>query len=72
MQIVTDGVFSYVGVSMLLERKYPNIFWRLWAAHCIIDILKDTSDLLVHNAIIEKTRRITIFMYHHSFIHVPS
>lgn len=54
-------------VRRLLHHQFLHIFQNLCVAHCI-NILNDIVDLSTHKSIIEKARKIMVFIYLNSLV----
>ena len=67
VQIVTDNGSAFVKVGKLLIKKY-NIYWTLCAAHCIDLMFEDIGKRTSIADVITKARKITNFIYNHSWL----
>ena len=68
VQVVTDSASAYVKAGELLMEKRKNVFWSPCAAHCLDLILTDIGELPLHKDIMAKARKITVYIYRHSWV----
>eukprot|EP00261_Vitis_vinifera_P026852 XP_010660458.1 PREDICTED: uncharacterized protein LOC104881582 [Vitis vinifera] len=67
VQIVTDNGSAFVKAGKLLMKKY-NLYWTLCVAHCINLMFEDISKRTSVAYVITKARKITNFIYNHSWL----
>ncbi|GKV02409.1 hypothetical protein SLEP1_g14846 [Rubroshorea leprosula] len=71
VQFITDNDASYKAARKRLEAKYSTCFWSPCAAHCIDLMLENFSDVRyfpVIDTTIGKARKVTKFIYNHSWV----
>ncbi|XP_028554508.1 uncharacterized protein LOC114580607 [Dendrobium catenatum] len=68
VQIVTDNASSYKAAGNKLMEKRKHLYWTPCAAHCIDLILEKLGDLPQHKNTLTKAKKITKFIYNHSWI----
>ncbi|XP_028550851.1 uncharacterized protein LOC110112362 [Dendrobium catenatum] len=68
VQIVTDNASSYKAAGNKLMEKRKHLYWTPCAAHCIDLILEKLGDLPQHKNALTKAKKITKFIYNHSWI----
>ncbi|KAK7267601.1 hypothetical protein RIF29_20279 [Crotalaria pallida] len=68
VQVVTDGASNFVLAGQKLEEKRPKLFWSPCAAHCLDLILEDIGQLPVFHDTIAKAKKITNYIYRHTWI----
>ncbi|KAL6327522.1 hypothetical protein AAG906_021608 [Vitis piasezkii] len=67
VQIVTDNGSAFVKAGKLLMKKY-NLYWTPCAAHCIDLMFEDIGKRTSVADLITKARKITNFIYNHSWL----
>ena len=67
IQIVTDNGLAFVKAGKLLMKKF-NLYWNLCAAHCIDLLFKDIGKNPSITDMINNARKITNFIYNHSWL----
>ncbi|XP_034707021.1 uncharacterized protein LOC117930476 [Vitis riparia] len=67
VKIVTDNGSEFVKAGKLLMKKY-NLYWTPCVAHCIDLMFEDTSKRTSVADVITKARKITNFIYNHSWL----
>ena len=67
VQIVRDNGSTFVKVEKLLMKKY-NLYWTLWAAHCIDLMFEDIGKRATISELITNARKITNFIYNHGWL----
>jgi len=68
VQVVIDGASNFVAAGKMLEEKRTRLFWSPCAAHCLDLILEDIGQLPVFYNIIANAKRVTTFIYRHSWV----
>ena len=68
VQVVTDSASAYVKAGKKLMAKRKQLFWSPCVAHCLDLILSDIGDLPIHNDVMSKARKITVYIYRHSWV----
>ncbi|VFQ72875.1 unnamed protein product [Cuscuta campestris] len=68
LQVITSSEERYVVVGKRLTKAYPIIFWTPCAAKCIDFMLEDIKRLEWVNAVLEKAKALSTFIYNHSII----
>ncbi|GKU96674.1 hypothetical protein SLEP1_g9886 [Rubroshorea leprosula] len=71
VQFITDNDASFKAAGKRLEAKYSTFFWSPCAAHCIDLMLENFSDARyfpIVDTTIGKARKITKFIYNHSWV----
>ncbi|XP_042980257.1 uncharacterized protein LOC122310450 [Carya illinoinensis] len=71
VQFITDNDASYKAAGKKLQRKYGSFFWSPYAAHCIDLMLENFCDprhFPIINETIMKARKITKFIYNHTWV----
>ncbi|KAL5559948.1 hypothetical protein UlMin_036159 [Ulmus minor] len=68
VQVVTDSALAYVKAGEMLMAKRNKLFWSLCAAHCLNLILRDIGDISIHKDTICKARKVTVYIYRHSWV----
>ncbi|KAL5550637.1 hypothetical protein UlMin_000813 [Ulmus minor] len=68
VQVVTDSASSYVKAGEMLMAKRKKLFWSPCAAHCLNLILSDIGDISIHKDTICKARKVTVYIYRHSWV----
>ena len=67
VQIVMDNRLAFVKVGKLLIKKY-KLYWTICATHYIDLMFKDIDKRLSVADVIIKARKITNFIYNHSWL----
>jgi hypothetical protein len=65
-----DNAANYVVVGTMLMQRYPSLYWRPCAAHCIDLMLEDMGKLSWIEEIIDSTRSVTIYLYISIYIYI--
>ncbi|KAL5580609.1 hypothetical protein UlMin_013051 [Ulmus minor] len=68
VQVVTDSASAYVKAGEMLMAKRKKLFWSPCAAHCLNLILSDIGDISIHKDTICKARKVTVYIYRHSWV----
>ncbi|XP_061358412.1 uncharacterized protein LOC133302621 [Gastrolobium bilobum] len=68
VQVVTDSASALVSVGQKLMDKRKQLFWSPCAAHCLDLILEDIGGITVFYNTIWKAKRITNFIYRHTWV----
>ncbi|KAI0488470.1 hypothetical protein KFK09_028303 [Dendrobium nobile] len=68
VQVVTDNASAYKAASQMLMEKRTHLYWTPCAAHCIDLILEDLGDLPQHKSALSRAKKITKFIYNHSWV----
>ncbi|KAL5544677.1 hypothetical protein UlMin_008461 [Ulmus minor] len=68
VQVVTDSASVYVKAGEMLMAKRNKLFWSPCAAHCLNLILCDIGDISIHKDTICKARKVTVYIYQHSWV----
>ncbi|KAL5544317.1 hypothetical protein UlMin_008101 [Ulmus minor] len=68
VQVVTDSASAYVKAGEMLMAKRNKLFWSPCAAHCLNLILCDIGDISIHKDTICKARKVTVYIYRHSWV----
>lgn len=71
VQFVSDNDASYKAAGQALQHRYGTFFWSPCAAHCIDLMLENLSDprhFPIIDETIKKARKITKFIYNHSWV----
>ncbi|XP_010524605.1 PREDICTED: uncharacterized protein LOC104802620 [Tarenaya hassleriana] len=63
VQVVTHNTAAYRTAGKLLEEKRKNLYWTPCAMHCTEQVLEDFSKLEVVSECMEKSQKITKFVY---------
>ncbi|XP_015949648.1 uncharacterized protein LOC107474537 [Arachis duranensis] len=65
VHVVTDNATNYVSAAKFIHKKYPNIFWSPYAAHCINLILKDITSIPHISDLASCASKVNVFVYNH-------
>ena len=68
VEVVSDSALAYMKAREKLTTKRKQLFWTPCAAHYLDLILIDIGDLPIHNDTMSKARKITVYIYKHSWV----
>lgn len=68
VQVVTENTASYKAAGKMLEEKRRSLFWTPCAAYCIDRMLEDFMKIKWVKECMEKSRRITKFIYNRAWL----
>ncbi|XP_061357381.1 uncharacterized protein LOC133301719 [Gastrolobium bilobum] len=68
VQVVTDSASALVSAGQKLMDKRKKLFWSPCAAHCLDLMLEDIGGIIVFHNTIGKAKRITTFIYRHTWV----
>ncbi|GMY08472.1 hypothetical protein FCV25MIE_03711 [Fagus crenata] len=68
LQVISKGDEQSIIAGRRLTDTFPTLYWSPCAAQCIDLILEDFGNLEWINAVIEKARSVTKFVYNHSVV----
>ncbi|XP_057825358.2 uncharacterized protein LOC131037296 [Cryptomeria japonica] len=65
VQVVTNAALVYKVAGMLVQKRYKQIFWTPCCVHSLNNALKDIDKFQWISDLIEKGRKIQMFICHH-------